>query len=56
MARLLLTHLHPANLPEKSVSEASEACGGEVEIAAMGGKTYALNAPPFEKMEDEYEI
>jgi len=29
--------------------------GGEVEIAAMG-KTYALNAPPFEKMEDEYEI
>ena len=55
VARLLLIHLHPANLPEKSVSEASEAYGGEVEIAAMG-KTYALNAPPFEKMEDEYEI
>lgn len=55
VAQLLLTHLHPANLPEESVREASEAYGGEVEIATMG-KTYALKAPPFEKMEDEYEI
>jgi ribonuclease BN (tRNA processing enzyme) len=55
VGRLLLTHLHPANLLEESVREASEAYGGEVEVAAMG-KTYALNAPPSEEMEDEHEI
>lgn len=55
VARLLLTHLHPANLPERSVLEASEAYGGQVEIAAMG-KTYALNTLHSGRMEDEHEV
>ncbi len=55
VARVLLTHLHPAKLLERSVCEASEAYGGQVEIAAMG-KTYVLREQLAEEMEDENEV